>query len=220
VWFGFGLPRAASATPATHGEKEFELTVAGNEATYYGRVLLSTVECCLLHLEQLRLRCPVREILQGAASPCHSCPTVRRGDGVLRRGPSLDRSDSHSRSSLLLILGCAQPTQDHAARKQAARASKSSSTQLVECCAWDRWPPRFLTHDRDSRYCAIFEHRLRHLGIAQVRTPFRAPENQCEPSISNTCSPSPGPFASCHVVVCHRFQLLASAWISWSTCAP
>jgi hypothetical protein len=47
--------------------------------------------------------------------------------------------------------------------------------QLVECCAWDRWPPRFLFHDRDSWYGATFEHRLRHLGIEQVRTPFRAP---------------------------------------------
>jgi putative transposase len=45
----------------------------------------------------------------------------------------------------------------------------------AECCAWDRWPPRFLIHDRDSRYGAIFERRLRHLGIEQVRTPFRAP---------------------------------------------
>jgi putative transposase len=38
-----------------------------------------------------------------------------------------------------------------------------------------RWPPRFLIHDRDSRFGALFERRLRHLGIAQVRTPFRAP---------------------------------------------
>ena len=47
--------------------------------------------------------------------------------------------------------------------------------QIIECCACDRWPPRFLIHDRDSRYGAIFERRLRHLGIEQVRTPFRAP---------------------------------------------
>jgi putative transposase len=50
-----------------------------------------------------------------------------------------------------------------------------TAQQLVECCAWDRWPPRFLIHDRDSRYGATFERRLRHLGIEQVRTPFRAP---------------------------------------------
>jgi putative transposase len=47
--------------------------------------------------------------------------------------------------------------------------------QVVECCAWDRLPPRFLIHDRDNRYGATFERRLRHLGIEQVRTPFRAP---------------------------------------------
>jgi transposase InsO family protein len=47
--------------------------------------------------------------------------------------------------------------------------------QVVECCAWDRLPPRFLIHDRDNRYGATFDRRLRHLGIEQVRTPFRAP---------------------------------------------
>ena len=50
-----------------------------------------------------------------------------------------------------------------------------TAQQVVECCAWDRWPPRFLIHDRDSRYGATFERRLRHLGIKQVRTPFKAP---------------------------------------------
>jgi transposase InsO family protein len=50
-----------------------------------------------------------------------------------------------------------------------------TAQQIVECCAWDRWPPRFLIHDRDSRYSATFERRMRHLGIEQVRTPFRAP---------------------------------------------
>jgi hypothetical protein len=38
-----------------------------------------------------------------------------------------------------------------------------TAQQIFECCAWDRWPPRFLIHDRDSG--AIFERRLRHLGI-------------------------------------------------------
>jgi hypothetical protein len=32
-----------------------------------------------------------------------------------------------------------------------------TAQQIIECCAWDRWPPRFLIHDRDSRYGAIFE---------------------------------------------------------------
>src|SRR5262249_29163396 len=27
-----------------------------------------------------------------------------------------------------------------------------AAQQIVECCAWDRRPPRFLIHDRDSRY--------------------------------------------------------------------
>jgi hypothetical protein len=28
--------------------------------------------------------------------------------------------------------------------------------QIVECCGWDRGPPRFLIHDRDSRYGKVF----------------------------------------------------------------
>jgi putative transposase len=47
--------------------------------------------------------------------------------------------------------------------------------QIVECCAWDRAPPRFLIHDGDSRYGVSFDRRVRHLGIWQVRTPFRSP---------------------------------------------
>jgi len=47
--------------------------------------------------------------------------------------------------------------------------------QIVESCGWDREPPRFLIHDRDSRYGGIFDRRLCHLGITQIRTPFRSP---------------------------------------------
>jgi transposase InsO family protein len=47
--------------------------------------------------------------------------------------------------------------------------------QIVECCAWDRAPPRFLVRNRDSRYGASFDRRVRGLGIRQVRTPFRSP---------------------------------------------
>jgi putative transposase len=50
-----------------------------------------------------------------------------------------------------------------------------AAQQIVECCAWDRASPRFLIHDRDSRYGASFDRRVRHLGIRQVRTPFRSP---------------------------------------------
>src|SRR5215467_4918808 len=47
--------------------------------------------------------------------------------------------------------------------------------QIVECCAWDRAPPRFLIHDRDSHYGTSFDRRVRGVGIRQVRTPFRSP---------------------------------------------
>ena len=36
-----------------------------------------------------------------------------------------------------------------------------AAQQIVECCAWDRAPPRFLIHDRDSRYGANFDRRVR-----------------------------------------------------------
>ena len=48
--------------------------------------------------------------------------------------------------------------------------------QIVEACAWEREPPRFLVHDRDSRYGAILDRRIRGLGIVQIRTPFRSPQ--------------------------------------------
>jgi transposase InsO family protein len=50
-----------------------------------------------------------------------------------------------------------------------------TAQQIVECCAWDRKPPRFLVHDRDSRYGTIFDRRVRRLGIIQARTPARSP---------------------------------------------
>src|SRR5215831_18351847 len=50
-----------------------------------------------------------------------------------------------------------------------------AAQQMVECCAWDRKPPRFLVRDRDSCYGATFDRRVRNIGIAQVRTPFRSP---------------------------------------------
>jgi putative transposase len=50
-----------------------------------------------------------------------------------------------------------------------------TAQQKVKCCAWDRWPPRFLIHDRDGRYGVRFNCRIRHRRIKQVRTPLRAP---------------------------------------------
>jgi transposase InsO family protein len=50
-----------------------------------------------------------------------------------------------------------------------------TARQIVECCAWDRVPARFLLRDRDSRYGTTFDRRVRNIGIAQIRTPFRSP---------------------------------------------
>src|ERR1700720_4371967 len=51
-----------------------------------------------------------------------------------------------------------------------------ASRQIIECCGWDREPPRFLIHDRDGCYGAVFDRRVRALGITQIRTPFRSPQ--------------------------------------------
>jgi transposase InsO family protein len=51
-----------------------------------------------------------------------------------------------------------------------------ASRQIVECCGWDQEPPRFLIHDRDGRYGALFDQRVRRLGITQIRAPFRSPQ--------------------------------------------
>jgi hypothetical protein len=48
---------------------------------------------------------------------------------------------------------------------EVTRHPTAGSQQIVECCAWDRAPPRFFIHDRDSRYGASFDRRLRGLGI-------------------------------------------------------
>jgi transposase InsO family protein len=71
---------------------------------------------------------------------------------------------------------------EHASRKvlhiQTTRhpTAEWASRQIVECCGWDRDPPRFLIHDRDGRYGAVFDHRVSNLGITQIRTPFRSPQ--------------------------------------------
>jgi transposase InsO family protein len=50
-----------------------------------------------------------------------------------------------------------------------------TAQQIVECCGWDYEPPRFLIRDRDRCYGTGFDRRVRRLGIAQARTPFRSP---------------------------------------------
>jgi transposase InsO family protein len=54
--------------------------------------------------------------------------------------------------------------------------SEWTGRQIVEACGWDREPPRFLIHDRDSRCGTAFDLRLKALGIRSVRTPFRSPQ--------------------------------------------
>jgi transposase InsO family protein len=54
--------------------------------------------------------------------------------------------------------------------------SEWTGWQIVRACDWDREPPRFLTHDRDSRYGFAFELRLKALNIRSVCTPFRSPQ--------------------------------------------
>ncbi len=71
---------------------------------------------------------------------------------------------SHASREVLLVQVTEHPTAEWAAQ------------QIVECCGWERELPRFLIHDRDSRFGALFDRRLQSLGIAQIRTPFRAPQ--------------------------------------------
>ena len=48
--------------------------------------------------------------------------------------------------------------------------------QMVETCGTDTQLPRYLIHDRDSCYGAVFNRRVHALGIQQVRTPVTAPK--------------------------------------------
>jgi hypothetical protein len=88
-------------------------------------------------------------------------------------------------------------------------------------------PRQFLIHDRDTRYGATFDRRLRDLGTQQVRTPFRAPwanaiserwvKSVPTEYLDHLLYLQRGPSASIHIRVCHGFQLLASAAATWST---
>jgi len=49
------------------------------------------------------------------------------------------------------------------------------SQQMVEACDSEREPPCYLIHDRDGCYGAVFNRRVRALGIRQIRTPVKAP---------------------------------------------
>jgi len=69
----------------------------------------------------------------------------------------------HASRQVLHVHVTAHPTAEWAAQ------------QIVECCGWDRVPLRFLVHDRDACYGTSFDRRVRNLGIAHARTPFRSP---------------------------------------------
>ena len=47
--------------------------------------------------------------------------------------------------------------------------------QMTEICGTNRELPRYLIHDRDCCYGAVFDRRVRSLGIKQIRTPVKAP---------------------------------------------
>ena len=47
-----------------------------------------------------------------------------------------------------------------------------TAQQIVECCAWERVPARFLVHDRDSCYGATFHRRVRTIGAIGCRPAF------------------------------------------------
>jgi hypothetical protein len=55
-----------------------------------------------------------------------------------------------------------------------------AAQQILERRGWGREPPRFLLHDRDSRYGALFDRRLQSMGITQIRLPFRAVGRQIQ----------------------------------------
>jgi putative transposase len=69
----------------------------------------------------------------------------------------------HETRQILQVRVTRHPTADWAAQ------------QVVEACAWDRDPPRYLIRDRDSRYGKAFDRRVRGLGARPLRTPVKAP---------------------------------------------
>ena len=53
-----------------------------------------------------------------------------------------------------------------------------TAQQIVECCAWDRKPPSYLIHDRDSIYGTSFDRRVSKLARHSDRlAPTRSPSD-------------------------------------------
>jgi transposase InsO family protein len=86
-----------------------------------------------------------------------------RADPPVRHASRFLRNPQHINREVLHVVVTRHPTAEWLAQ------------QILESCAWDRRPPRFMIHDRDSRYGPSFDRRLKRLGIKQVRTPFRCP---------------------------------------------
>jgi hypothetical protein len=103
-----------------------------------------------------------------------------------------------------------------------------AAQQIVECGGWDYEPPRFLVHDRDNCYGTSFDRRLRRLGIAQARTPFRSPRanaiaERWVRSVRTECLDHVfiQSVASAEGLgrVCRLFQQVAPASFDWTKCA-
>jgi hypothetical protein len=103
----------------------------------------------------------------------------RTGEPSLQLLRRLRREAGHQSQELL---GAA-----HAATRHPTAGSVAQ--QIVECCAWDRVPPRFLIHDRDSRYGASFDRRLRGLGYGK----FARRSGRLEPILTQAIQVESGP---------------------------
>jgi hypothetical protein len=121
--------------------------------------------------EHARSEPPLRnweEALQTAKTPrsCLRCSSDLRYRFVSRACAQMFGREPKDFREILHAAVTPYPTGEWAAQR------------IAEWCARDLWTPRFLIHDRDSHNGATFECRLRHVGIEQVRTPFRAPPDR------------------------------------------
>jgi hypothetical protein len=69
----------------------------------------------------------------------------------------------------------AQNAPDSAFRSVHSPTDEWTSQQLREATPWGKGP-KYLLHDRDSKYASHFSAVATGSGIAELRTPYRAPE--------------------------------------------
>ena len=60
-------------------------------------------------------------------------------------------------------------------RVTAHPSSNWLAQQMTEACGTHRDGPRYLIHDRDGCFGAVFNRRVHALGMKQIRTPVKAP---------------------------------------------